>query len=212
MIFSETNQEISKALASAWGAIQTPKHNKKVVVRKRDGGTYEFSYTDLEGIFEAIKEVYRENKIAVLQNAYTHTIDGTAFVSVETMLLHESGEWVKSAPLRVPANPHIQEMGGQITYMKRYSLSAMLGIATEEDDDANGVVGNTVEFQNERKLSEAQVKRLFAIATHNGFSAADVKKVLMKDYKKTEVADLTRQEYDELCGRLESARKESKHA
>lgn len=215
MIFSESNQAISKALVAAWGAIETPKHNTNVTVKTKAGGTYEFSYTDLEGIFDALKAVYKENKIAVLQTPKTLFQDGSLMISVETMLLHESGEWVKSEPLSVTASSNMQDLGGQITYMKRYSLSAISGISTEKDDDANGVSGNQVEFKNEtkpKKLSEQQVKRLFAIASSHGISAADVKKALMKDYNKTLAEDLTKQEYDELCTRLENAGKEPQHA
>lgn len=208
MIFSETRQEISKALVSAWGTIEAPKHNAKVKVQTKNGGTYEFAYTDLEGIFKAIKQVYKENKISVIQNAYTTKEDGMTMVSVETMLLHESGEWVKSAPLKVHASQNMQEMGGQITYMKRYSLAAMLGIAAEEDDDGNAAVGNQAIF----KLTDAQVNRAFAIANASGFKPDQVKQVIMKDYQKTDVADLTKQQYDELCKRLEKAGKEQKHA
>lgn len=207
MIFSESNQAISKALVSAWGAIETPKHNTNVTVKTKTGGSYEFSYTDLDGIFEAIKQVYRDNKIAVIQDAKTVLIDGSPFITVETLLLHESGEWVKSEPLQVPASQSMQDMGGQITYMKRYSLSAMLGIATEKDDDANGVSGNQVEYKP-KKLSESQVKRLFAIAKSKGIEMVDVKKAIMQDYNKTQAEDLTKQEYDALCSRLESAGKE----
>lgn len=170
-----------------------------------------FSYTDLDGIFEAIKNVFRENKIAVIQNAHTDFDEnGTAYVSVETTLLHESGEWVKSEPLKVIANQGMQDLGGQITYMKRYSLSAMLGIATEKDDDANGASGNSVEFKDKqpKKLTEPQVKRLFAIASSKNISAQRVKKTIMDDYNKTQAEDLTKEEYDELCGRLEAAGKE----
>lgn len=212
MIFSEHNQSISKALVAAWGAIETPKHNTNVTVKTKTGGTYEFSYTDLDGIFEAIKLVYRENKIAVLQDAKTTHSETGLYVSVETMLLHESGEWVKSEPLKVQAAPGMQDLGGQITYMKRYSLSAMLGIATEKDDDANVVSGNQVEYNQPKKLSGAQVKRLFAIASNNGFSAGDVKKAIMKDFNKTMVENLSKQEYDELCERMESAGKEKANA
>ncbi|MFD1179517.1 ERF family protein [Paenibacillus puldeungensis] len=215
MIFSETNQAISKALVVAWGAIETPKHNANVTVKTKAGGTYEFSYTDLEGIFDVLKAVYKENKIAVLQTPKTFFQDGHLMISVETMLLHESGEWVKSEPLSVAASNNMQDLGGQITYMKRYSLSAISGISTEKDDDANGVSGNQVEFKNEtkpKKLSEQQVKRLFAIASSHGISVADVKKALMKDYNKTLAEDLTKQEYDELCTRLENAGKEPQHA
>lgn len=209
MIFSESNQSISKALVSAWGAIETPKHNSNVSVTTKSGGKYDFSYTDLEGIFDALKSVYKENGIAVLQTPKTFMQDGSLILSVETMLLHESGEWVKSEPLSVVASNNMQDLGGQITYMKRYSLSAISGISTEKDDDANGVSGNQVEYKNQpNKRSEAQVKRLFAIASSKKISAADVKKAIMQDYNKTQAEDLTKEEYDELCNRLESSGKE----
>ncbi|GIO42518.1 ERF family protein [Paenibacillus apis] len=213
MIFSESNQSISKALVDAWGAIETPKHNTNVTVKLKTGGSYEFSYTDLEGIFDALKTVYKENRIAVLQTPKTFIQDGSLMVSVETMLLHDSGEWIKSEPLSVTASNNMQDLGGQITYMKRYSLSAISGISTEKDDDANGVSGNQVEYKGrQEKRSDAQVKRLFAIANSKDISAADVKKALMKDYNKTNAEDLTKQEYDELCNRLELAEKGHKHA
>ncbi|MOA63661.1 hypothetical protein D3C78_1894610 [compost metagenome] len=56
------------------------------------------------------------------------------------------------------------------------------------------------------------MKRLFAIATSKGISAADVKKALMQDYNKTQAEDLTKKEYDELCKRLEAFEKEKQHA
>lgn len=153
MIFSETNTEISKALVKAWSAIETPKHNSSVKVKTKNGGEYQFEYTDLTGIFEALKEVYKDNAIMVMQNAYT-TDDG--MVAVETTFLHESGEWVKSKPLKFPSDRDMQGLGGQITYMKRYSLSAMSGISTEKDDDANYTSGNTATF-NQKKASPKQL-------------------------------------------------------
>lgn len=152
MIFSETNAKIATALAKAWGKIESPKHNSTVKVKTRSGGEYTFDYTDLGGIFDAAKEVFKENEISILQNAYTTIADGQKLISVETMLLHSSGEYVKSLPLQMEANTSIQDMGGQVTYMKRYSLSAMLGIATEKDDDANGASGNA--YQQTRSGSQ----------------------------------------------------------
>lgn len=142
MIFSESNAKIAAAMAKAWAELENPKHNTNVKVKMKNGGTYTFDYTDLGGIFDEAKRVYKENGLTIIQNAFTSVVDGKSLVSVETMILHSSGEYVKSEPLQMIANPSIQDMGGQITYMKRYSLSAMLGIATEKDDDANGASGN----------------------------------------------------------------------
>lgn len=155
MIFSETNQEIAKALVKAWASIDTPKHNTSVTVKTKKGGSYTFEYTDLTGIFEALKEVYKDHGMMVMQNAYTQD----NLICVETMLLHESGEYVNSKPISAIASQDMQEMGGQVTYMKRYSLSAMSGISTEKDDDANFASGNDAQF-NQRKPSQASEKQL----------------------------------------------------
>lgn len=154
MIFSEKNTQIAAALAKAWGEIQNPKHNTTVKVQTKTGGSYTFDYTDLGGIFDEAKRVYKENEISILQNAYTEESDGRLVICVETMLLHSSGEWVKSGPLRMMASPGIQDMGGQITYLKRYSLSAMLGIATEKDDDANGASGNEYQYESKKESGD----------------------------------------------------------
>lgn len=154
MIFSETNSEIAQALAKAWAEIENPKHNATVKVKTKTGGSYSFDYTDLGGIFDEAKRVFKDNGITVIQNAFTKQDGGPTTVCVETMLLHKSGEWVKSLPLSMPANQSIQDMGGQITYLKRYSLSAMLGIATEKDDDANGASG--YDYQYNKKQSSGQ--------------------------------------------------------
>ncbi len=156
MIFSETNTKIAPALAKAWGELENPKHNSTVKVKTKNGGEYSFDYTDLGGIFDEAKRVFKEHSLSVLQNASTKEIGGKLMISVETMLLHSSGEWVKTEPLQMPSNPNIQDMGGQITYMKRYSLSALLGIATEKDDDANGASGNDYQMTT-KKASEKQL-------------------------------------------------------
>lgn len=154
---SESIVEISKALTKAWGSMENPKHNKTVKVKLKSGGQYSFEYTDLSGIIEGIKPHFKEHGISVMQHAYTEIVENRLYVFVTTKLMHESGEWMSSKPLIMPANNSVQEMGGQITYLKRYSLSAMLGISTEEDDDANGSSGNQADF--EEKQSNDQPKK-----------------------------------------------------
>lgn len=156
MIFSQENANIATALAKAWGELETPKHNSTVKVTMKSGGSYTFDYTDLNGIFEAARKVFKENGISVIQNSYTELTERGALACVETMFLHSSGEWVKSLPLKFPAATGMQDFGGQITYMKRYSLSAMLGIATEKDDDATGASGNTYDYSNRQQGNSTQ--------------------------------------------------------
>ncbi|MFF2179377.1 ERF family protein [Lysinibacillus sp. NPDC058147] len=156
MIFSQENTNIATALAKSWGELETPKHNATVKVSLKSGGSYSFDYTDLNGIFEAARKVFKENGISVIQNSYTESTERGPLACVETMFLHSSGEWVKSLPLKFPAATGMQDFGGQITYMKRYSLSAMLGIATEKDDDANGASGNTYDYSSRQQGGSSQ--------------------------------------------------------
>lgn len=148
---SESIVEISKALTKAWGSMENPKHNKTVRVQTKKGGQYSFDYTDLGGIIDGIKPHFKEHGISVMQHAYTEIVENRLFVYVTTKIMHESGEWMSTKPLIMPANNSVQEMGGQITYLKRYSLSAILGISTEEDDDANGSSGNEAKFEEKEK-------------------------------------------------------------
>jgi len=55
-------------------------------------------------------------------------------VCVETRILHKSGEWLCSTA-SASADANIQRMGGAITYLRRYTLTAMLGIVGDDDDD-----------------------------------------------------------------------------
>lgn len=140
MEYSETFAEIAKAMVAAWGEIKTPKHNR--VVKVYDKNTkklqYEFPYADLAAILEAINEPFKKNKLMVLQDTRTEKVPNTNYTElhVSTVIMHESGEYVKGGILTRAAGGDIKQLGGDITYLKRYSLSALLGLATEQDRDA----------------------------------------------------------------------------
>ena len=55
-----------------------------------------------------------------------------------------------------------------------------------------------------KQLTEAQIKRLYTIASKKGFSDDQVKVVIKKEYKKDSANDLSKKEYDELVKRLEA--------
>lgn len=186
MIFSDSNSKISPALVKSWGEMESPKHNTTVKVTTKNGSSYTFEYTDLGGILDEAKRVLKNNGISVIQTAYTVKADSHFLVSVDTLLLHTSGEWVKSEPLQVPAAPGIQDMGGQITYMKRYSLSAMLGLSTEKDDDGNGATGNPYEHSKKPPASLKAKYKLYK-GSDDGFDAWVVDQLSKKrDYAQME--------------------------
>lgn len=121
---SETIDAISKALAAAQGEM-------KNAVLNCTNPHFKNRYADLAAIRDACIPTLAKHHIAVTQAT---AIDAEGFRLV-TRLSHESGQWIEgSYPLAVMQNP--QQMGSQLTYARRYSLSSICGISADEDDDA----------------------------------------------------------------------------
>jgi ERF superfamily len=101
-------------------------------------------YADLASIRDACMEDLNKNGIGVMQFPRQSEVDGNVFVEVETLLMHESGEWFGDS-LVLPVTPKYdkdtkaeyvdaQAIGSAITYARRYALASMCGVAPEEDD------------------------------------------------------------------------------
>lgn len=88
-------------------------------------------YADLGNCLEAVNDALLANGIAL----YQETSQDDSGVTVETVLLHESGESIRSGKLHVPASKQdAQGFGSALTYARRYSLITACGIAPEDDD------------------------------------------------------------------------------
>ena len=122
---SESIAKISPALLSAQKAIGGASKGavNPFFKNSQSGG----KYADLGAVIEAVKESLNENGITFLQS-----IDGHG---VETVLLHESGEYVSSfTPIISSKENDPQAFGSAVTYAKRYGLQAFLGVPSEDDD------------------------------------------------------------------------------
>lgn len=88
-------------------------------------------YADLGACLEAVNDALLNNSIAL----YQETSPDPAGVVVETVLMHASGECIRSGKLHVPATKiDAQGFGSALTYARRYSLMVACGIAPEDDD------------------------------------------------------------------------------
>jgi hypothetical protein len=121
------------ALAKAQTQFTTVTRDKTVVVQTKTGATYTFKYAPLDTILAAVRGPLSKNGLVLVQ-----TLDDGALV---TSLLHESGASI-SGRMALPSTNDIQGLGSAITYLRRYAIQAVLGIAAEEDDDGNRAAGN----------------------------------------------------------------------
>ena len=131
---SEQTAEIAAALSKAQADLKNPKRDRTVKVKTRTGGSYEFSYATLDSILSHARPILAKHGLAISQ-----AVDGETVVS---RLMHSSGEWLESAtPLFVEGSGP-QAFGSAVTYARRYGMSGLLGITSEEDDDGNRAEGN----------------------------------------------------------------------
>ena len=120
-------------LAKALCAMQLELEN---ATKSSENPFFKSKYADLAEVLRCIKEVAMKHGLSFTQMPSYE--QNTVFV--ETMLMHSSGEWISSVCGSPAPKLDPQGIGSAITYLRRYSLASVFGLA-QEDDDANGQQG-----------------------------------------------------------------------
>lgn len=123
MEHSESIKEIATALVKAQKDI-------KAAVKDAANPFFKSRYADLASIIEAVRTPLNAAGITFLQPVS----EAEHGVKVETMLVHESGEWMSESLVMPVAKEDAQGVGSAITYARRYGLQSMCGVPTEDDD------------------------------------------------------------------------------
>lgn len=129
---SEQINEIAAALAKSQMQFGPLIADQLAKVKTKAGIEYSYNYADLADALEVCRPVIAANGIAVVQDPCTveHGVE------IVTWLFHASGQWLCSRPLWLSFQGGPQEMGSVVSYLRRYQLLAMLGLAPEDDDGA----------------------------------------------------------------------------
>lgn len=128
MNYSDDINELAAALAKAQGEIGD-------AAKGSENPYYKSKYADLAAVRSVIREPLANNGLSIVQ--LPKTVDGG--VEVDTMLLHSSGQYIRSSLFMPAAKSDAHGVGSAITYARRYSLMSILCLATE-DDDGNAAV------------------------------------------------------------------------
>lgn len=124
---SESIAALAKALADFQGEVKQP-------LKDKANPFFKSKYVPLENVVEAIAESAPKHGLSFLQ----YPVNQENKVGIVTLLMHSSGEWIETEPIYAkPGKDDAQATGSVITYLKRYSLSAVFGITSDEDDDGN---------------------------------------------------------------------------
>jgi len=208
---SESIKELTAALAKAQIAFNPIKRTEKVGFDTTKGRK-QYNYAPLIEVIEATKQALSDNSLAVTQSPMI--VDGNTLV--ETLLSHSSGEWISSVLYVGKQDQPPQSEGSALTYKRRYGLSAILNVSSEDDDD-----GITVESAPHKEpvkkdrpidepkkqdkppeskpgasagISEAQTKKIYAAAREKQLSPEEAKSYIKKTFNKTSTKELTKDE------------------
>lgn len=131
-----------EALAKAQGEFRKPTLNRTAQVKKDGRLLYETHYADLEECIDCIKAPLAKHGLAFVQKVDLK--DGQWVLVLK--LVHSSAYFIESFfPLNFNQAP--QQVGGNLTYFKRYQLAAFFGLAADFDDDGNATATDGDQFQ-----------------------------------------------------------------
>ena len=127
MEHSESITEIATALAKFQGEVKDP-------LRDENNPFFKKPYVTLDALLQAVRPVLAKNGLSFIQFPSVESGE----VNVTTLIMHASGQYIQSEPLVLkPQKTDPQGIGSAITYGRRYSLAALLGIGCDKDDDGN---------------------------------------------------------------------------
>lgn len=206
---SEKLNELAKAICAVQAKIQT-------ITKDSRNPFFNSEYAQLDTYLENILPITSAEGIAVIQ---THDIINDS-IYVETMLLHVSDQWVTGKIRLLIGKQDMQQIGSATTYARRIGLAAILGLAETKDDDGNTVSNVKPQVKAPVRVpvtkeappaqaspqgpSEAQIKRLWAIANKQKFDQAFVMDKLKTMCGKDDIKKLTWSEYSNFCQAMET--------
>ncbi len=120
---SEQINELADALSKAQGQIEGATKDSK-------NPFFKSSYADLHSVMAAAREPLASNGLSVVQP--TQVIDGQ--LCLITILMHKSGQWIKSIMPLVLVKQDPQSVGSALTYFRRYCYASLCGVAQMDDD------------------------------------------------------------------------------
>lgn len=123
MNLDKSTPELFAALAKAQAEVEN-------AAKSSTNPHFKSKYADLAEVLNTVRPVFARHGLSILQST---AFEGS-MVSVTTVIGHEGGGFISSEASCVPAKSDAQGVGASTTYLRRYGLAAMAGVAQEDDD------------------------------------------------------------------------------
>lgn len=186
--------ELAKALAKLQSEMGA-------VAKEASNPYFKSKYADLAHCWAAVAPLLSKNGLSISQicdeppaeapvllsvtdgegNERQEVKERTAVI-IETILMHESGQWIAGRLKMIPVKNDPQGIGSCITYARRYALMAITGLVADEDDDGNAASSKEGTERAPRRASSAKrptsivdrAKTVYLRAAENGMKKDDI--------------------------------------
>jgi hypothetical protein len=204
-----THDKLFAALAIAQGEIQAAEATAESEVRKDGQLIYKFKYADLAACLAVIRKPLSDNGLALVQIPSLE--DG--IVHMHTILGHESGQSISCRMLMAPEKPGPQAIGTCMTYLRRYSLSALVGVA-QFDDDARSASKETAdtEFVSPEQIDQILVRADDYWGEDSPKVLERILKMLFENYNVSSVAGIPAKNFEQVLTLLDNQYKREQAA
>lgn len=195
---SESIKNLAIALSKFQGEIKNPANSKTV-----GAGSFSYKYAPLDEVLNLVRPMLSKHGLSIVQAP----IMADGMVGVTTTLLHESGEWIEFEPILLKMDKQsAQGAGSAITYARRYSISAVLGISSEDDDDANSIEPSTKNQPTSNKddnlATQNQLNLIYKLVKDKNYGNDAIASYIKTAYNKNSSKELTKQEASEIIEML----------
>jgi len=121
----------SESIVKLAGALCEVQKTELFALTSKKNPFFKSKYADLSSVWDAIRAPLTSNGLAITQTMESNNMDG---VTIETTLMHASGEYISGSLYIKPEKNTPQGLGSAITYGRRYALMAIIGVSPEDDD------------------------------------------------------------------------------
>lgn len=175
---------------------------KELIAPKSQYNSFgKYNYRNCEDILEAVKPLLDKNKCTLIIKDELVLIGDRYYIKATVILADiedTEGEIEATAYAREEESKKgmdgSQVTGASSSYARKYALNGLFCIDDTKDSDTTN--------KQTKKLSEAQIKRLYAISNKAGYDKEKLKQLVYKKYEK-DIDQLAKDEYDYICRCLE---------
>jgi len=188
----------SNTLGELFGALAKAQEEMDVARMESKNPFFKSSYADLPSVVKAARPHLAKNGLCVIQRVIV--LGDKNYLA--TRLGHASGEWMESQVEINPPKTDIQTLGSYITYLRRYTYAAMVGVvAANEDDDGESAMAPV----RQQQVAPARVgisKAQLEVLSQELDGFPEILEGILEGYKLEKLSDLVANKFTQCLERV----------